>query len=151
MSGEMSGEPPRSLNMKEKFDRWYELSSWQDDDVYSANIVTTGWLTMDGEDCRSTIYDIYLCIANDLRFVTIFALVHVLLFVVGMLNYSLKVLHPRERKDDLVIDIEQDNLSRARGLLGSSYAVARAAALVLHFDVAVILFRMFTIQETVYS
>ncbi|KAG5209709.1 Superoxide-generating NADPH oxidase heavy chain subunit A [Trichophyton interdigitale] len=87
MSSEMSGEPPRSLNMKEKFDRW---------------MVNDGWRRL---------------------FVTIFALVHVLLFVVGMLNYSLK-----------------DNLSRARGLLGSSYAVARAAALVLHFDVAVILF-----------
>lgn len=23
MSGEVSGEPPRELNMKEKFDRWY--------------------------------------------------------------------------------------------------------------------------------
>ncbi|OAL65538.1 NADPH oxidase [Trichophyton rubrum] len=78
MSGEMSGDPPRSLNMKEKFDRW---------------MVNDGWRRL---------------------FVTIFALVHVLLFV--------------------------DNLSKARGLLGSSYAVARAAALVLHFDVAVILF-----------
>ncbi|EFE41301.1 hypothetical protein TRV_03949 [Trichophyton verrucosum HKI 0517] len=92
MSGEMSGDPPRNLNMKEKFDRWYALSSWPDDGVPLANVVTTGWLTMGGED-------------------------------LGMLNYSLK-----------------DNLSKARGLLGSSYAVARAAALVLHFDVAVILF-----------
>ncbi|DAA76779.1 TPA_exp: Uncharacterized protein A8136_7008 [Trichophyton benhamiae CBS 112371] len=87
MSGEMSGDPPRNLNMKEKFDRW---------------MVNDGWRRL---------------------FVAIFALVHVLLFVVGMLNYSLK-----------------DNLIKARGLLGSSYAVARAAALVLHFDVAVILF-----------
>ncbi|KAM5431551.1 hypothetical protein McanMca71_004785 [Microsporum canis] len=87
MSGEMSGDPPRNLNIKEKFNRW---------------MVNDGWRRL---------------------FVTIFALVHVLLFVVGILNYSLK-----------------DNLSNARGLLGSSYPIARAAALVLHFDVAVILF-----------
>lgn len=106
MSGEMSGDPPRSLNMKEKFDRWYALSTWPDDDVFLANVGTAGWLMMGGEDCKSSIYGTYLCIADEFRFVTIFALVHVLLFVVGMLNYSLKVLHSPGRKDDLVIDIE---------------------------------------------
>ena len=92
--------------MKEKFDRWYALSTWPDDDVFLANVGTAGWLMMGGEDCKSSIYGTYLCIADEFRFVTIFALVHVLLFVVGMLNYSLKVLHSPGRKDDLVIDIE---------------------------------------------
>lgn len=56
MSGEMSGDPPRNLNMKEKFDRWYALSSWPDGGVHLANVVTAGWLMMGGEDCKSPMH-----------------------------------------------------------------------------------------------
>jgi len=57
-------------------------------------------------------------------FVFVFGLVHVMVFAFGFANYDLK-----------------DNLTGARGTFGITYPIARAAALVLHFDVALILFR----------
>lgn len=56
-------------------------------------------------------------------FVAVFALVHILVFTFGFLNYQLK-----------------DNLTTARSVFGLTYPTARAAALVLHFDIALILF-----------
>lgn len=56
-------------------------------------------------------------------FVLIFALLHGMVFAFGFMNYHLK-----------------DNLSGARATFGFTYAVARASALVLHVDVALILF-----------
>ncbi|KAG5292485.1 NADPH oxidase [Histoplasma ohiense] len=87
MSGEMSGEPPRDLTMKERFDRW---------------MVNEGWRRL---------------------FVLIFIISHFMIFVFAFLNYQLK-----------------DNLTGARGIFGLTYAIARSAALVLHFDAALILF-----------
>lgn len=57
-------------------------------------------------------------------FVLLFALVHAMVFAFGFMNYQLK-----------------DNLTGARATFGVTYAIARAAALVLHFDIALILFR----------
>ena len=54
----------------------------------------------------------------------VFALVHAMVFAFGFVNYDLK-----------------DNLTGARGTFGITYPIARAAALVLHFDIALILFR----------
>ncbi|KAK2741368.1 hypothetical protein FQN57_005652 [Myotisia sp. PD_48] len=56
-------------------------------------------------------------------FVGLFVLAHVMIFVFGMLNYGVN-----------------ENLSEARSVFGQTYAIARSAALVLHFDVAIILF-----------
>ena len=55
--------------------------------------------------------------------VFVFGLVHAMIFGFGFANYQLK-----------------DNLTTARGTFGLGYPIARAAALVLHFDVALILF-----------
>ena len=55
--------------------------------------------------------------------VLLFAIVHAMIFAFGYLNYNLK-----------------DNLDTARATFGATYAVARAAALVLHFDVAILIF-----------
>ena len=55
--------------------------------------------------------------------VFIFLLVHAMIFGFGFANYQLK-----------------DNLNTARSTFGLGYPIARAAALVLHFDVAIILF-----------
>ena len=52
----------------------------------------------------------------------VFVVAHAMIFGLGFANYQLK-----------------DNLSTARSTFGLSYAIARAAALVLHFDVALIL------------
>jgi hypothetical protein len=54
----------------------------------------------------------------------VFALVHAMVFAFGFVNYDLK-----------------DNLTGARGTFGITYPIARASALVLHFDIALILFR----------
>lgn len=51
-----------------------------------------------------------------------FIFVHCMIFAFGFMNYQLK-----------------DNLTGARGTFGITYPIARAAALVLHFDVACIL------------
>lgn len=91
MSGEMSGEPPRDLTMKERFDVW---------------MVNEGYRRL---------------------FVVIFGLVHVMIFAFAFLNYDLK-----------------DNLTGARTSFGTTYVIARSAALVLHFDVSLLLFRMFS-------
>ena len=56
--------------------------------------------------------------------VFVFALVHAMVFAFGFVNYDLK-----------------DNLTGARGTFGITYSIARAAALVLHFDIALVLFR----------
>ncbi|RMZ90081.1 hypothetical protein DV736_g2678, partial [Chaetothyriales sp. CBS 134916] len=86
MSGEVSGEAPRDLTLREKLDRW-----------------------MVNEGSRRMV-------------VAIFILVHGMVFGFGFLNYTLK-----------------DNLTNARAVFGYGYIIARAAALVLHFDVALIL------------
>lgn len=56
-------------------------------------------------------------------FVFVFAAIHGMVFAFGFMNYQIK-----------------DNLNLARSTFGLTYATARAAALVLHFDVALILF-----------
>ncbi|KAI4109208.1 MAG: hypothetical protein L6R37_000639 [Teloschistes peruensis] len=64
--------------------------------------------------------------ANDgsrFLFLATFAVVHAMVFAFGFLNYHLK-----------------DNLNNARSTFGSTYSIARAAALVLHFDIAILLF-----------
>jgi NADPH oxidase 2 len=86
LSGEVSGEAPRDLSMKEKFSRW-----------------------MVNEGNRRVV-------------VGTFVFVHCMIFTFGFLNYQLK-----------------DNLTGARSTFGITYPIARAAALVLHFDVACIL------------
>ena len=52
-----------------------------------------------------------------------FAVVHAMVFVFGFLNYHMK-----------------DNLNTARSTFGISYSIARAAGLVLHVDIAVLIF-----------
>ncbi|RAL58860.1 hypothetical protein DID88_009280 [Monilinia fructigena] len=56
-------------------------------------------------------------------FVFVFALIHVMVFTFGFLNYQLK-----------------DSFGIARSTFSITYAIARSAALTLHFDVAMILF-----------
>ncbi|KAK5941411.1 hypothetical protein PMZ80_006689 [Knufia obscura] len=55
--------------------------------------------------------------------VGVFVLVHAMIFTFGFMNYQLK-----------------DNLTTARATFGLTYPTARAAALVLHVDIALILF-----------
>src|SRR5277367_2901415 len=52
----------------------------------------------------------------------VFMVVHAMVFAFGFMNYQLK-----------------DNLTNARSTFGLTYPTARAAALVLHFDIALIL------------
>lgn len=61
-------------------------------------------------------------------FVFVFAAVHAMIFAFGFMNYDIK-----------------DNLTTARATFGITYPIARSAALVLHFDIAFILFRMYTL------
>ena len=56
-------------------------------------------------------------------FVLIFAATHAMVFTFGFLNFYLK-----------------DNLTTARAVFGITYPIARAAALVLHFDIAILIF-----------
>lgn len=56
-------------------------------------------------------------------FVFMFVIVHSMIFAFGFTNYHLK-----------------DNLNEARATFGVTYAIARAAALVLHFDIAILIF-----------
>ncbi|ERT00878.1 NADPH oxidase [Sporothrix schenckii 1099-18] len=56
-------------------------------------------------------------------FVFVFMLLHGMVFAFGFVNYARK-----------------DSLQNARDVFGPTYMIARAAALVLHFDVALILF-----------
>lgn len=56
-------------------------------------------------------------------FVFVFAAIHAMIFTFGFMNYQIK-----------------DNLTKARSTFGITYPTARAAALTLHFDVAMILF-----------
>jgi NADPH oxidase 2 len=57
-------------------------------------------------------------------FVVVFILLHLMVYAFGFLNYSMK-----------------DNLTQARATFGITYPIARAAALTLHVDVALILLR----------
>lgn len=73
---------------------------------------------------------LYVCASYSLyqllieySFVFIFAAIHAMVFAFGFMNYQLK-----------------DNLQNGRVTFGFTYPIARAAALVLHFDIAVILF-----------
>ena len=61
--------------------------------------------------------------AHRVLFLATFVMIHTMVFTFGFLNYHLK-----------------DNLDNARTTFGSAYSVARAAALVLHFDIAILLF-----------
>ena len=56
-------------------------------------------------------------------FICTFALTHAMIFGFGFMNYQIK-----------------DNLTGARATFGFTYATARSAALVLHFDVACLIF-----------
>ena len=56
-------------------------------------------------------------------FVCLFMFVHALVFGLGFVNYYLK-----------------DNLNTARATFGPTYSIARAAALVLHLDIAMLIF-----------
>ncbi|KIV95516.1 hypothetical protein PV10_03160 [Exophiala mesophila] len=87
LSGEVSGEAPRNLNLRERLDRW-----------------------MVNEGSRRVV-------------VGVFVLVHAFIYAFGFTHYQLK-----------------DNLTGARADFGLTFATARSAALVLHFDVALILF-----------
>ena len=88
LSGEMSGEPPRDLTLKEKIDVW---------------MVNEGYRRIS---------------------VCVFAIVHLMVFSFAFLNFELK-----------------DNLAGARSTFGKGFTIARAAALVLHVDVGLLLFR----------
>ncbi|KAL8699875.1 MAG: hypothetical protein Q9224_001217 [Gallowayella concinna] len=52
-----------------------------------------------------------------------FGVVHAMVFIFGFLNYQMK-----------------DNMDTARATFGVSYPIARAAGLVLHFDIAILIF-----------
>lgn len=56
-------------------------------------------------------------------FVFIFAFLHAMVFAFGVMNYQLK-----------------DSLSGSRSVFGFTFAIARASALVLHVDIALVLF-----------
>ncbi|PSR84362.1 ferric reductase like transmembrane component [Coniella lustricola] len=56
-------------------------------------------------------------------FVFVFAILHAMVFSFGFVNYAVK-----------------DSLQGARDIFGPTYMIARAAALVIHFDVAMVLF-----------
>ena len=56
-------------------------------------------------------------------FVSIFIVVHAMIFAFGFVNYHMK-----------------DNMTNARATFGITYSIARAAALVLHFDIAILIF-----------
>lgn len=71
-------------------------------------------------------YEIWMVNEGSRRlFVGVFVLLHAMVFAFGFIMYDLK-----------------DNLTDARGTFGITYPIARAAALVLHVDIALILFRM---------
>jgi hypothetical protein len=57
-------------------------------------------------------------------FLGVFVVLHLMVFAFGIINYQMK-----------------DTLEGARATFGVTYAVARAAALVLHVDIALIMFR----------
>lgn len=56
-------------------------------------------------------------------FIFMFVVVHSMIFAFGFINYHMK-----------------DNLTQARATFGVTYPTARASALVLHFDIAILLF-----------
>lgn len=59
-------------------------------------------------------------------FVVVFVLVHLMIFAFAFLNFDLK-----------------DNLTTARTTFGMTFVIARSAALVLHFDVALLILRTY--------
>lgn len=56
-------------------------------------------------------------------FILMFVVVHSMIFAFGFVNYHMK-----------------DNMNDARATFGVTYSIARAAALVLHFDIAILIF-----------
>lgn len=56
-------------------------------------------------------------------FLFMFVVVHSMIFAFGFINYHMK-----------------DNMTKARATFGVTYPIARAAALVLHFDIAILIF-----------
>jgi len=107
----MIDEPAPKLSFKQKIDRW-----------------------MINEGSRR-MYPLYCYVELISRFVVVFILLHVMVYSFGFMNYSMKVHSP------LSLINRQDNLTQARALFGVTYPIARAAALTLHVDVALILFR----------
>lgn len=93
------------------------------------------------EDCTGNSYRLLYDIATDRsRFVGVFMLLHAMVFAFGFMNYDLKVgrhysMIPSE------LTASQDNLTQARSTFTITYPIARSAALVLHVDIALILFR----------
>lgn len=77
----------------------------------------------DIEDCKATDGDGGKPCLLLYSFVFVFAMIHLMIFTFGFMNYQLK-----------------DNLSGARATFGITYPIARASALTLHFDVAMVLF-----------
>ncbi len=69
-------------------------------------------------------------------------LLHLMVFAFGFMNYIMKVY--TSFAQDMSTDrsnFSQDTLSGPRETFGPTYAIARSAALVLHVDIALILFR----------
>lgn len=71
MSGEMSDEKPRQLYLKEKIDRW---------------MVNEGYRRL-----YASISSLVIMHANVHRFVFVFFILHLMVFVFGMMNYGFTV------------------------------------------------------------
>lgn len=111
LSGEMTQERQKELSSREKFDRWMVNEGYR-----RLYVLAWGRLMNVGISVA--------CEANMWHsFVFVFAVLHAMVFAFGFVNYAVK-----------------DNLQVARDTFGPTYMIARAAALVLHFDVAMILF-----------
>lgn len=94
------------------------------------------------EDCMRNTYELsYDVGTNGSRFVGVFMLLHAMVFAFGFMNYDLKVGWNFSKKL-LKLTACQDNLTQARSTFTITYPIARSAALVLHVDIALILFRM---------
>lgn len=84
--------------------------------------LTAGWSTRVIVDCEFK-YNVKGKKLTLYSFVFVFALIHGMVFAFGFMNYQIK-----------------DNLAGARDVFGITYPIARASALTIHFDVAMILF-----------
>lgn len=85
---------------------------------------------MNGEPPRNLTakekFDVWMVNEGHRRlFVGVFAIAHLMVFGFAFLNFHLK-----------------DSLSGPRATFGMTFVIARAAALVLHFDIALLLLRM---------
>ena len=78
--------------------------------------------------------------ADSIRFLAAFTMVHAAVFAYGFLQYDFKVF-ASHLGCKVPTDSSQSNLAGARSTFGITYPIARASALVLHFDVALVLFR----------